>query len=166
MREIILYRHAQAEPSEGGRPDEERRLTAAGREAAADLGRLLKEHKRVPQRVLCSPATRAVQTAELCAASAQAPVALERLPELYTGGLDHYIAAFADQPPELDRVMIVGHNPIIEEVIEHLAGTHQRISSGRAAVLQFDVPEWDTIAAELKARLAGIFPEAPPASGG
>ncbi len=165
MKEVILYRHAQAELSEGGRPDNERRLTVAGREAAADLGTLLKERRRVPQRILCSPAMRAVQTAELCAASAEAPVALERLPELYTGGADHYIAAFADQPPDLDRVMIVGHNPIIEEVIERLAGMRQHISAGRAAVLQFDVPTWDTIAADQKARLAGVFPEAPPATG-
>ncbi len=164
MREIILYRHAEAEPAGGGRPDRERRLTAEGRETARQVGFQLRHHRRIPQRVLCSDARRAVETAELSAETAEAPAAVERVPALYSAGPDEYLALFADQPQELDRVMIVGHNPIIAEVLERLTGERRRVRSGDAAVLQFTVAEWLTIAVEMRATLVAMLPEEPPRS--
>ena len=162
MKEVILYRHAEAEPAGEDRPDQERRLTAEGRETARQVGFLLRHHQHVPQRVLCSDAHRAVETAELSAETSDATAAVERVPQLYTGSAEEYIALFADQPQELDRVMIVGHNPIVAEVLERLTGRRRRVRAGDAAVLRFDVPDWITIAVELGATLLAVLPDEPP----
>jgi len=165
MKEIILYRHAEAETPDGGRPDHERRLTPKGRTTAQLVGSRLRVHNVIPERVLCSDARRAVETAELSAETAGVPAAPERVPELYTGGADEYIGIFADQPAELNRVMVIGHNPVVEEVLERFTGAHRRMRPGEAAVLQFVLADWGLIAADHSATLIGVLPNEPLSAG-
>jgi len=62
---VILVRHAEAAP---GRPDELRRLTPAGHDAAVALGRLLTE--KAPEAIVSSPLARARETAAALAEAA------------------------------------------------------------------------------------------------
>jgi phosphohistidine phosphatase len=66
---IYLVRHGDAVPEEDAGSDRDRWLSAKGREAARVLGRLLREQGVAPDAILSSPLPRAVQTAELIAAS-------------------------------------------------------------------------------------------------
>jgi phosphohistidine phosphatase len=66
---IYLVRHGDAVPEEDAGSDRDRWLSGRGREAARVLGRLLREQSVSPDVILCSPLPRAVQTAELIAAS-------------------------------------------------------------------------------------------------
>lgn len=66
---IYLVRHGDAVPEEDAGSDRDRWLSARGREAARVLGRLLREQAVTPDAILTSPLPRAVQTAELIAAS-------------------------------------------------------------------------------------------------
>ena len=64
MRELILLRHAHAEPAAAGQPDLDRPLSPDGLAEAAAAGRWLAEQGLVPDRVLCSPARRSRETLE------------------------------------------------------------------------------------------------------
>jgi phosphohistidine phosphatase len=66
---IYLVRHGDAVPEEEAGSDRDRWLSPRGREAARVLGRLLREQAIAPDVILSSPLPRAVQTAELLAAS-------------------------------------------------------------------------------------------------
>jgi phosphohistidine phosphatase SixA len=66
---IYLIRHGDAVPEEDAGSDRDRWLSARGREAVRILGRLLREQAVAPDAILASPLPRAVQTAELLAAS-------------------------------------------------------------------------------------------------
>ena len=66
---IYLVRHGDAVPEEDAGSDRDRWLSSRGREAARVLGRLLREQSIAPDVILSSPLPRAVQTAELLAAS-------------------------------------------------------------------------------------------------
>lgn len=66
---IYLVRHGEAVPEEDAGSDRDRWLSARGREAARVLGRLLREQAVSPDAILSSPLPRAVQTAELLAAT-------------------------------------------------------------------------------------------------
>lgn len=66
---IYLVRHGDAVPEEEAGSDRDRWLSSRGRSAARVLGRLLREQAVVPDMILASPLPRAVQTAELLAAS-------------------------------------------------------------------------------------------------
>ena len=64
MRELILLRHAHAEPGAAGQADFDRPLSSQGLAEAEAAGRWLADQGLVPDRVLCSPARRARETLE------------------------------------------------------------------------------------------------------
>ena len=64
MRELILLRHAHAEPAGNGQADLDRPLSAEGLAEAEAAGRWLAENKLVPDCVLCSPSRRTRETLE------------------------------------------------------------------------------------------------------
>ncbi len=117
---IYLVRHGDAVPEEDAGSDRDRWLSPRGREAARILGRLLREHGVAPDAIVSSPLPRAVQTAELLAAS-----------------LDH-IGAIATwrclEPSAMPRIAatqiaatgvsvgVVGHEPSISNLGAYLIG--------------------------------------------
>ncbi|MFN8902947.1 MAG: SixA phosphatase family protein, partial [Lysobacteraceae bacterium] len=62
MRELILLRHAHAEPAAPGQADADRALSLRGQAEAEAAARWLKSEGLLPARVLCSPARRTRET--------------------------------------------------------------------------------------------------------
>jgi phosphohistidine phosphatase SixA len=112
MRELILLRHAETEELCAGDSDRDRQLTERGRAEAVAAGRWLADHKLNIDRVLCSPARRTQQTAEL--ALPNLPVTLA--PEIYdaTPGT---LFTLIDQHQDATTLVLVGHNPGIEQLV-------------------------------------------------
>jgi phosphohistidine phosphatase len=119
---VLLVRHAEAVPADVAVRDEDRWLTARGREAARVLARLLREAAVEPDAVLSSPLPRALQTAELIADGLDYLGVVTVLPSLRPG-VHARIAA-----EELVRrgmsVIVVGHEPTMSELGAHLLGLH------------------------------------------
>lgn len=113
MRELILLRHAHAEPALPGRADADRPLSPRGQaeaEAAADW---LKAHELRPSRVLCSPARRTRETlARVLELLGYSDVRYE--PRIYDA-LPGTLMTVLDEHVEVDRVLMVGHNPGFEQ---------------------------------------------------
>ncbi len=105
--DLILWRHAEAEP---GEPDLGRRLTAKGIQQAERMAGWLDQHLPATTRVLASPADRAQQTA----------LALKRkfrvVPELAPGASPAEVLAAAGWPDAHEPVLVVGHQPTLGEV--------------------------------------------------
>jgi phosphohistidine phosphatase len=62
MHELILLRHAEAQPSQAGADDHHRRLSGRGEQEAKAAGNWLASHGVKPDRVLCSPSERTRST--------------------------------------------------------------------------------------------------------
>jgi phosphohistidine phosphatase len=111
MMDLILWRHAEAEP---GEPDLGRRLTSKGLKQAERMAQWLDSHLPDTCRVLVSPADRAQQTA----------VALQRkfktVPELAPGASVAAVLAAANWPDSREPVLIVGHQPTLGAVVSFL----------------------------------------------
>jgi phosphohistidine phosphatase len=111
MMDLILWRHAEAEP---GEPDLGRRLTSKGLKQAERMAQWLDSHLPDTCRVLVSPADRAQQTA----------VALQRkfktVPELAPGASVAAVLAAANWPDSREPVLIVGHQPTLGAVASFL----------------------------------------------
>jgi phosphohistidine phosphatase len=109
--DLILWRHAEAEP---GEPDLGRRLTSKGLKQAERMAQWLDSHLPDTCRVLVSPADRAQQTA----------LALKRkfrtVPELAPGAAVSAVLAAANWPDSREPVLIVGHQPTIGYVASFL----------------------------------------------
>ena len=124
MRELILLRHAHAEPASPGQADLDRPLSPEGLAEAEAAGRWLAEHRLVPDCVLCSPARRARETME--AVLAAVGYIDQRLDERIYEGTSGTLAELADTHRDADRLLLVGHNP----GLEHLAALMHSGQSG------------------------------------
>ncbi|TCZ82021.1 histidine phosphatase family protein [Lysobacter sp. N42] len=115
MRQLILLRHAHAESPAPGQADADRALSAEGQAAAEAVGRWLLEQGLSPDCVLCSPARRTRQTLE--AVLGVIGYVDQRLePDIYEATPGALIA-LADRHCDTGRLMIVGHNPGLEQLV-------------------------------------------------
>ncbi len=105
--DLILWRHAEAEP---GEPDLGRRLTAKGAQQAERMADWLDSHLPDTCRVLVSPADRAQQTAQ------RAQAKFRTVPELAPGATVDALLRAAGWPDAREPVLIVGHQPTLGEI--------------------------------------------------
>ena len=113
MRELILLRHAHAESATSGQDDRARPLSPAGLAEARAAGDWLREHGLAPDRVLCSPALRTRQTLDALGETGCADVREdEAIYEASPGSL----IALADAHGDARRLLLVGHNPGLEQL--------------------------------------------------
>jgi phosphohistidine phosphatase len=132
--ELILLRHAHAEPQTG--TDAERPLSLRG-EAEADAAAAWLTQHGLPDRVVCSPAQRARQTLARVLGSAGYVDTREdeRIYEATPGDLMDVIADHRD----CSRLLLVGHNPGFESLAALLAtgqsGDHRGMPPSGIAVL-------------------------------
>lgn len=149
MRRLVLLRHASAQGKAGG-PDFDRVLTPAGRDEARTMGRWLLREGLQPDRVVSSPAPRALETAILACQG----IAVERDdivtdPALYDctpTTLLRRVATYAGT-----TVLVVGHNPSLESVAIHLTGDEDlaRVGLTKAGAVAMDLPDdWDDLGAK------------------
>lgn len=113
MRELILLRHAHADPANAGQDDLQRPLSGIGRSEALAAGEWLRAQGLKPDRVLCSPAVRTRQTLEALGELGDAQV-LEgaAIYEASPGTL----AALVDANQDAACLLLVGHNPGLEQL--------------------------------------------------
>jgi len=116
MHELILLRHAEAQPAPPGGEDAIRRLSGRGEQEARDAGKWLKAHGVHPDRVLCSPSERTCATASLALAAFDGVPALQTSQEIYNATPGELLALL-DQHLDAKTVLLVGHNPGIERLV-------------------------------------------------
>lgn len=129
MRELILLRHAHAEPASAGQIDIDRPLSPEGRAEAEAAGQWLADKGLVPGRVLCSPSRRTRETLEVALAkldAAQRDAVELRLEDSIYEATSGTLAGLADSHRDVDRLLVVGHNP----GLEHLAALMHSGQSG------------------------------------
>src|SRR5262245_25715614 len=123
MKTLMLLRHGKSSWSDSDLDDDERPLTGRGKQAATRMGRLLAEKSLVPGRILSSTARRARKTAELAAEAAGYRGEIELLDDLYLASAKKILSQTRTHTPDaVDRVLIVAHNPGLEELVDRLAG--------------------------------------------
>lgn len=131
--ELILWRHAEAEDS---MPDLGRELTDKGRKQAARMADWL--NPRLPQdiRVLASPATRTLQTAQALGRY------YDRVPALAPGARAADVLAAAGWPDAAYPVLIVGHQPTLGQVaMQLLAGRAGDLAVKKGSIWWFQSRE-------------------------
>lgn len=154
MRELILLRHAHADPALPGQPDIDRPLSAEGLAEAEVAGRWLRDRGLVPDCVLCSPARRTRETLE--AVLGIVGYVDQRLEPAIYEATSGTLATLADEHCEVGRLMLVGHNPGLERLAALLhsgqTGEYRGMPPAGIAVLDLrDAAQIEPGAAELSA---------------
>jgi phosphohistidine phosphatase SixA len=141
MRELILLRHAHAEPASTGQADLDRPLSPEGLAEAEAAGRWLAEQGLVPDCVLCSPARRTRETLE--AVLGVIGYVEQRLEDAMYEATSGTLAALADTHNDAERLLLVGHNPGLEQLAALMhsgqSGDHRGMPPGGIVVLSLPV---------------------------
>ena len=153
MRRLLLLRHAKAEPGAAEQEDHDRTLAERGLADAAAMARYMKKQGYVPARILCSTSLRTVQTADAVLKAAPAPV--DYLAALYLAPPGKLIALGQDAADADTVLMLVGHNPGLEQCAAMLAREpvkpkeahrhdvmEEKFPTAALAVLDFDISSW------------------------
>ncbi len=142
MKKLLLLRHAKSDWGDASLPDFERPLNERGRRAAPLIGRFMREQELHPQLVIASPAQRTMETASLVIAASGIEAEMrydERIYEAQVGNLLQVISEIDDRKTE---VLLVGHNPGVESLIEYLTGETRRVPTAALASITLDVERW------------------------
>lgn len=118
--ELLLLRHGK---SDWGKDveDFDRPLKDRGKRAAQRVGNWLLEQGLIPDRIISSPAERAITTAEKCTkAMGLSAGGIQRDPRIYEAGVAQLYQLLQELPADTRRVMLVGHNPGLEQLLQHL----------------------------------------------
>ncbi|MGH2735938.1 MAG: SixA phosphatase family protein [Actinomycetota bacterium] len=144
MPTLFVLRHAKSSWAEDDRPDHERRLAERGQKAGRRMATHIMDARIAPDVVLCSSATRARETLALVAAgfSTRPDVRIDE--RLYGADAAAIIALLQQElPPEVESVLVVGHNPALQDLVVELAGegdlrdeVAHKFPSGALATLQ------------------------------
>jgi len=122
-RELLILRHAKSDWGSGATADFDRPLALRGRKDAKTLGRWLRHQASLPDLILASPARRAQQTTlRLCRAARIPETAIVWTPAIYEASLSTLLHLLASDVGSQPRVMLVGHNPGLEQLLLHLTG--------------------------------------------
>lgn len=153
MKTLLILRHAKSSWKDSGLPDFERPLNTRGRRAADLIGTFMKRKKLQPDLVLSSTATRARETIGLVVKSAYLGVDVRYDQRLYLAGAATLIDVISQIEEERNRVMLVGHNPGLEELVARLTGVDEQMPTAALARISLDISSWVEIAKVAHGRL-------------
>jgi phosphohistidine phosphatase len=150
-RQLIILRHGEAELG-AGIDDFDRMLTARGESDAGIIGKWLGDKSLLPGRILSSPAARAVATAELAAAACGVEPDIIRFDRrMYLASIEDLFAIVEATPAGCNCLILVGHNPGLETLLDSLVGPGQlsdysggQMAPASVAVIDLTI-EWTAI---------------------
>jgi phosphohistidine phosphatase len=149
LRELILWRHAKSDWSDDALADHERPLSERGRRNAKKMAAWIEEQNLQPDLILCSSAKRTQQTLKrLCK---ECDTRIEIIEELYMADVPVLLKHLAQAAPDAHRVMVLAHNPGLEDLVEYLQGETVTRSPDvklfpTAALAQFIMPaDWSQL---------------------
>ena len=127
-RELLILRHAKSSWNSGADSDFERPLAPRGTRNTEQLAKYMFEQGIQPDLTLCSAAVRAQETAQL--ALSQFPGArIEFRESLYHAGLATLVNSIREQDNDLERLMLVGHNHGMDQLLVYLCKEELTLTS-------------------------------------
>ena len=138
VRTLFLMRHAKSSWRDPGIDDHERPLLGKGKRAVHQMAAMLQAAGIAFDLVLCSTATRAVETANLLTEALAYKGPLELTRRLYLAEPSTYLEVLGELEDSVNRVLVIGHNPGISELVLRLTG--QEVDMPTAALAHIELP--------------------------
>jgi phosphohistidine phosphatase len=157
MKSILVLRHAKSNRKDPDLTDHDRPLNKRGKRDAPRMGRLLKKEHLVPDAIISSTAMRARDTAEAVAKASGYTGDITFNRSLYAAGPQAYIDALHDLSDDYVRVLTIGHNPGLEELVEMLTGEIHLMPTCSMVHVKLSVDKWSDIDNKIKGQVAEIW---------
>lgn len=157
MKTLLMLRHAKSSWSDAMLPDYERPLNKRGKQDAPRMGKLLRAEDLVPDLIITSSAVRAVATAAAVAEACGYEHDLQETRKLYHADPETYIDVLNDVPDRCELVMIVGHNPGLEDLLEDLTDEWERLPTASLAQITLPIESWRDLIDDTPGKLVQVW---------
>jgi phosphohistidine phosphatase len=142
VKTLHLLRHAKSEWSDPALTDHDRPLNKRGRRARLEVADHV--HGWTVDLVVCSTSRRTRQTAKPVVAELGCKVRYDE--RLYAAETDDVLAVLRTLPEECNTVMVIGHNPSMEEVTFELCGKSPVYPTAALGTVSLTVGTWSEVA--------------------
>ncbi len=157
MKTLILMRHAKSSWKEPELTDHERPLNKRGEKDAPRMGRLLKDKKLIPDHIYSSTAVRARQTVEGLVGKSGFKHQVDYLDSLYMAEPSAIIEVLKQTPEKIDTVLVVGHNPGLEGLVQILSQKVESLPTGSIARLSLPIDDWQELSLSTEGKLKANY---------
>lgn len=149
MKTLTLLRHAKSDWDDPDSRDFDRALNARGKRAAETVGRWLADEDWRWDSAVASPAERVRETLDFVSAGYGARIAPEWDRRVYLASAATLLDVVTDSPDSGEQLLLVGHNPGLEDLVLLLAGAGdalgdvaEKFPTASVAILSFTVEHW------------------------
>jgi phosphohistidine phosphatase len=144
MKTLLIMRHGKSSWKDASLSDRERPLKKRGRKDSTRIGVLLKNSGLAPDIILCSPAQRARQTAEIVMDQLSFEGQIEYVDGFYMAEPEVFFRTMRSLP-DVNRVMIIGHNPGLETLYQILTDEISSLPTAALAQINLPVDTWQQL---------------------
>jgi phosphohistidine phosphatase len=157
MKTLLILRHAKSSWKKPELPDHERPLSKRGKKEAPKVGQYLKDNDLVPDLILSSNARRASATAQAVAEACGFAGQVDLYQDLYLSEPTIYLDILRCLPDDAKRVLVVGHNPDMEELLTLLTEANEHLTTAALAVVDLPISSWEEMNEATDGRLKNLW---------
>ena len=157
MKTLLLLRHAKSSWKQTDLADHDRPLNKRGKRTAPRMGELLKDEDLTPDLILCSSAVRAHDTVLLVAKACGYTGKIKKTRELYLAEPQAYVEVLRQVAEKHAKVMVVGHNPGLEMLIEALTGEAMAMPTAALACVELSLKGWSDLDLNTECKLVNVW---------
>lgn len=157
MKTLLLLRHAKSSWKYPDLADHDRPLNKRGKQTAPRIGQLLKDENLLPDLILSSTAARAQTTARKVAKASGYAGDIRATRELYESGPETYLALLQAMADDHTRVLVVGHNPDLEMLLEHLTDEAETLPTAALAQVELAITHWQELNEDTEGKLVRVW---------
>ncbi len=157
MKTLLLMRHAKSSWKYDDLADHDRPLKKRGEQAAALMGELIRRHSLTPQRILSSTAKRALHTAQLVAEACHYEGRIIATRALYGAEPDDFVEVLRQLDDADELVMVVGHNPDLEMLLESLTGAMESLPTAALVQVALPIDSWKELQENTRGELVHFW---------
>lgn len=154
---MLILRHAKSSWKQPELADHDRPLNARGKRDAPRMGRLVRDEGLTPDLIVTSTAKRARKTATKVARACGCEREVSAREELFHAEPGAFLEVVRGLPEKCDRVMVVGHNPGLEDLLSALTGADEPLPTAALAQVEIDVAEWQHAHLDQSARCVHVW---------
>lgn len=157
MKTLLILRHAKSSWKQPALDDHDRPLSPRGARDAPRMGALLRRRGLTPDLIVSSTAVRARTTANRVAdrSGCGGGVRLDR--RLYLARPETIAAVAGDLGGGATRLLVVGHNPGLEELVARLTGAAEILPTAALAQVRLPIDAWSGLSTSTRGALVGLW---------
>jgi phosphohistidine phosphatase len=157
MKTLLVLRHAKSSWNDSALDDHDRPLNDRGLRDGPRMGELVREYGLRPDVVLSSDAVRARLTAEAVAEAACYAGEVLLDPRLYMACPADILSLLTTLRGNAETLMIVGHNPGLEQLVEQLTGEREDLPTAALAQIELPIDLWRDLNLSTRGTLVGLW---------